>query len=98
MILLYSYYSYLLYSYYSYRNLVFLFSSDGRQPTISEMASGLGQTQYDILKVLSMQTYPTLLYSTIKSSKSKGDGNNKERTFDELIPSLYKAPIAQTGT
>ena len=72
-------------------------SSDGRQPTISEMASGLGQTQYDILKVLSMQTYPTLLYSTIKSSKSKGDGN-KERTFDELIPSLYKAPIAQTGT
>ena len=61
------------------------------------MASGLGQTQYDILKVLSMQTYPTLLYSTIKSSKSKGDGN-KERTFDELIPSLYKAPIAQTST
>ena len=63
-----------------------------RQPNIAEMADGLGQSQYDILKVLSMQTYPTLLYSTVKTG-NKGE-NGKDRTFDELIPSLYKAPLA----
>jgi RNA polymerase primary sigma factor len=72
-------------------------ATDGRQPTIAEMSDAMGQTQYDILKVLSMQTYPTLLYSTVRSNKSKNDGN-KERTFDELIPSLYKAPLAQTDS
>ena len=71
--------------------------TDGRQPTIAEMSSAMGQTQYDILKVLSMQTYPTLLYSAVRSNKSKNDGN-RERTFDELIPSLYKAPLAQTDS
>ena len=69
-----------------------------RQPTISEISSGLSQTQYDILKVLSMQTYPTLLYSSVRSGKQKNDNVNKERTFDEVIPSLYKAPLAHTDS
>ena len=69
-----------------------------RQPTVSEISSGLSQTQYDILKVLTMQTYPTLLSSSVRSGKQKSDNANKERTFDELMPSLYKAPLAITDS
>ena len=65
----------------------------GRQPSTHEISEGLGQSYYDVQKVQSMTQYPTLLHSTVKSSTSKSDGS-KERTYDELIPSLHKAPVA----
>ena len=70
---------------------------NGRQPTISEMSTSLSQKQYDIIKVLTMQTYPTLLGTAAKSTKTRID-SNKERTLGELIPSLHKAPLAQTDS
>lgn len=69
----------------------------GRQPTIVEMSHSLSQKQYDIIKVLTMQTYPTLLGTPAKSAKTRID-SGKERTFEELIPSLHKAPLAQTDS
>jgi RNA polymerase sigma factor (sigma-70 family) len=70
---------------------------NGRQPTILEMSQSLSQKQYDIIKVLTMQTYPTLLGTPAKSAKTRVD-SGKERTFEELIPSLHKAPLAQTDS
>jgi|Transcript_17238 RNA polymerase primary sigma factor len=70
---------------------------NGRHPTVSEISYSLSQKQYDIIKVLTMQTYPTLSGSTARSAKSKIE-TNKERTFEELIPSLHKAPLAQTDS
>jgi RNA polymerase sigma factor (sigma-70 family) len=70
---------------------------NGRQPTILEMSQSLSQKQYDIIKVLTMQTYPTLLGTPAKSAKTRVD-SGKERTFEELIPSMHKAPLAQTDS
>ena len=72
-------------------------ATNGRQPTILEMSTSLSQKQYDIIKVLTMQTYPTLLGTAAKSTKTRID-SNKERTLGELIPSLHKAPLAQTDS
>ena len=66
----------------------------GRQPTVEELSIELTQSQYDIIKVLSMQTYPTLLGSPVGSANSRGDGAKNERTFEDVIPSVYKAPLA----
>ena len=66
----------------------------GRQPTVEELSINLTQSQYDIIKVLSMQTYPTLLGSPVGSANSRGDGAKNERTFEDVIPSVYKAPLA----
>lgn len=70
---------------------------NGRQPTVIEMSQSLSQKQYDIIKVLTMQNYPTLLGTPAKSAKTRVD-SGKERTFEELIPSLHKAPLAQTDS
>lgn len=68
-----------------------------RLPTISEIAAETKQSHFDVRKVLSMQQYPTLLHSTTQSSNSyKNDG--KERTMEELLPSIYKAPTALTDS
>jgi RNA polymerase sigma factor (sigma-70 family) len=64
-----------------------------RQPSISEIAAEVKQSHFDVIKVLSMQQYPTLLHSTMQSSNSyKQDG--KDRVLEELLPSIYKAPTA----
>lgn len=68
-----------------------------RQPTVEELSINLFQSEYDIVKVLSMQTYPTLLGSNIGGSNSRGEGKN-ERTFEDVIPSLYKAPLAVSNS
>ena len=71
---------------------------NGRFPTVEELSNSLVQKQYDIIKVLSMQTYPTLLASPIASANTRSDGGKHERTFEDLIPSVYKAPLAITDS
>jgi RNA polymerase sigma factor (sigma-70 family) len=65
---------------------------NNRTPSITEIATELGQSHFDIAKVMSMQTYPTLLCAPVKAGKPGSEG--RERTFEDLVPSLYKAPIA----
>jgi RNA polymerase primary sigma factor len=73
-------------------------NENGRLPTVEELSINLIQKQYDIIKVLSMQTYPTLLGSPVGSANTKSDGSRNERTFEDLIPSVYKAPLAITDS
>lgn len=76
------------------------FSSDfqtemGRLPTVKEISSSLNQPQFDILKVLSMQQYPLLLNAPVQSKDNlKNEG--REKTFEEMLPSLYKVPSKNT--
>ena len=68
-----------------------------RLPTVQEISIALGQTHFDVIKVLSMQQYPVLLFSPVQSRITyKQEG--KERTFEDLLPSLYKAPKALTDS
>lgn len=62
-----------------------------RLPTVDEICDALGSSRYDVVKVLSMQTYPLLLHQPINRQNSKQDG--KDRGLDEIMPSLFKAPI-----
>jgi DNA-directed RNA polymerase sigma subunit (sigma70/sigma32) len=67
-----------------------------KTPSIAEIALELSVSHFDVAKVLAMQTYPTLLCTTVKSNKINIGTEGKDRTFEDLIPSLYKAPIAQS--
>lgn len=69
-----------------------------RLPTISEIAVGLKQPQFDIIKVLSMQQYPTLLGTPVKSKYSTTKYEGKERTLEDMLPSAFKAPLAHAGS
>eukprot|EP01041_Mallomonas_annulata_P012512 gene12512-26361_t len=67
-----------------------------RLPTVAEISAALKQPRFDIMKVLSMQQYPTLLTTPVKSRNAhKHEG--KERTLEEMLPSVYKAPLAMSG-
>eukprot|EP01036_Dinobryon_divergens_P029233 gene29233-38301_t len=67
-------------------------ASTGRQPSLDEIAIALGQTRFDVMKVLAMQLYPQLLGARFKSQDNR---NDRDRTMEDLLPSLYKAPLAQ---
>jgi RNA polymerase primary sigma factor len=78
--------------------LVKQFSSDFRTihrrfPTVSEISAATKSTPFDIVKVLSMNTYPHLLHSPISSSKMSYKGDNKDRTFEDITPSVYNPPL-----
>lgn len=73
------------------------FSSDFRAvnqrfPTVAEISDATGGTPFDIVKVLSMNSYPQLMHSSM-NSKSSYKGDNKERTFEDIMPSLYCPPL-----
>jgi DNA-directed RNA polymerase sigma subunit (sigma70/sigma32) len=69
---------------------------NGRLPSVMEISINLDQQQYDVIKVLSMQAYPTLLSASV--GPSRGDSGRKERAYEETIPSVYKAPLAMSGS
>ena len=70
-----------------------------RLPTVSEIVEQTGQSHYDILKVLSMQQYPILLNSPFKPQNShKQSEGGKDRTFEDLLPSSFKLPLAHSGS
>jgi RNA polymerase sigma factor (sigma-70 family) len=67
-----------------------------RLPTVREISQALNQPQFDIMKVLSMQQYPLLIGTPVLSRDGKSEG--KERTFEDLLPSVYKIPSKQTDS
>jgi DNA-directed RNA polymerase sigma subunit (sigma70/sigma32) len=73
--------------------------NNSRVPTISEIVKQTKSNHYDIAKVLTMQQYPVLLNSPVStgSQKQQMDGG-KERTYEELLPSTFKLPMAQSGS
>ena len=74
-------------------------NTHGRQPSVMEISQSLTQKQYDIIKVMTMQTYPALLGTPAKSMNTKiRIDSDKERTLGELIPSLHKPPLAITDS
>ena len=72
-------------------------TATGFSPTVQEIADGLGQSHFDVIKVLSMQTYPSLLNTPISSQNSKAP-DGKTRSLEDVLPSLYKAPLAETDS
>lgn len=64
-----------------------------RLPTVSEISEALSESQFDVNKVLTMQTYPVLLFSPLRSKEfHKQDG--RDRTLDDVLPSKHKPPFA----
>eukprot|EP01038_Epipyxis_sp_PR26KG_P007882 gene7882-10698_t len=71
----------------------------GSFPSVSQLVESLGETHFDIIKVLSMQTYPSLLCTPFKYSKeNSGKESATKRTFEDVLPSNYKAPCAETDS
>lgn len=70
--------------------------ANGVLPTVNIMASALGQSHFDVIKVLSMQTYPSLLRAAVKFKDASKTIEGRDRSLEDILPSLYQAPLAQT--
>lgn len=69
----------------------------GKMPSLATMSTELGQSHFDVRKVLSMQQYPSLLNAAIKTKKPEAvSADGRERTLEDVLPSLYQAPNART--
>ena len=64
---------------------------NGRLPTVSEISEALGHSHFDVVKVLSMQQYPLLMHSPM-SARNSLVKEGRDRSFEELLPSLFQAP------
>jgi len=72
-------------------------ASNGRYPTMSEMSKSLGASEFDIIKSLSMQAYPILLNTPIKGKDSYKE-LGKEKTYEDVLPSIFKSPTDLSNT
>lgn len=68
-----------------------------RMPSIEEISLGLKAPHFDIIKVLSMQIHPSQLGSSIQNRNTIKQ-NGRERSLEEILPSVYKTPNAQTNS
>ena len=64
-----------------------------RFPTVSEITAATGSSSFDTVKVLAMNTYPYLIHSPINSKAGSYKGDGKERTFEDIVPSVYSPPV-----
>ena len=69
-------------------------SANKRFPTVAEISEHTGGTPFDIVKVLSMNSYPQLMHQSL-NSKASYKGDSKERTYEDIIPSLYLPPLVR---
>ena len=71
-----------------------------RQPEVKEIAVALQQSEFDIIKVLTMQTYPVLLNAPIAvaGSNNKPHDTSKDRTLEDLLASNFRNPTSITGS
>lgn len=63
-----------------------------RFPTVTEISEAVGSSPFDVVKVLAMNSYPQLLASTLNSKSSSYKGDGKDRTYEDIVPSLYLPP------
>jgi DNA-directed RNA polymerase sigma subunit (sigma70/sigma32) len=59
------------------------------------MSDALNASKYDLMKVMSMQTYPVLLNAPVKSNLGSYKSSS-EKTVGDLLPSLFKTPYDQS--
>jgi DNA-directed RNA polymerase sigma subunit (sigma70/sigma32) len=73
---------------------------NGRSPSIPEISIEMQQSNYDILKVLSMQSSAIYLNTNIGSNANKDGGkvDGKERTVEDLLPSVYNHPLQNSDS
>jgi RNA polymerase primary sigma factor len=70
----------------------------GSTPSVPQIASALSQSHYDVIKVLSMQSYPALLCAPMQGDSRSSNGEGRDRTLEDVLPSFYKAPLAQSNS
>lgn len=63
-------------------------STTGNTPTVHELATALNRSPYDIIKVISMGRFPSLLSSPLLSNRPK----SRDRTREDVLPSLESQP------
>lgn len=68
-----------------------------RLPEVKEIATALQQPEFDIIKVLTMQTYPILLNAPITLGSTKTD-SAKDRTLEDVLASKFRNPTSITGS
>jgi RNA polymerase sigma factor (sigma-70 family) len=69
---------------------------NGRLPTVSEISEALGNSHFDVVKVLSMQQYPLLMHSPMSGRNSLLIKDGRDRSFEEMLPS--KSMTAETSS
>jgi len=70
----------------------------GSSPSVPQIAAALGQSHYDVIKVLSMQSYPALLWAPMQGNDARMGFDGKDRTLEDVLPSIYKPPLAQASS
>merc|ERR1711998_202042 len=69
-----------------------------RSPTVPEIVRKLGASHYDVMKVLAMQQYPTLMNSPVSQGLASSKQEGRERTYEDIMPSAFKAPLAHSNS
>ena len=66
-------------------------ATTGKQPSLDDVATALGQSRFDIMKVISMQLYPQLLGEITKT-------NCANITNDHLLSKVRHSSLKIIGT
>lgn len=70
-----------------------------RNPQVTEIALALGQSEFDVIKVLTMQTYPVLMNAPLTMGQGPGRSEgSKERTIEDILPSKFKNPTMRSDS
>jgi len=70
-----------------------------RNPNVKEIAKALDQTEFDVIKVMTMNNYPLLLTTPMALSRgvqSRNSDSMREKTIEEVIASKYKSPVTRS--
>ena len=71
-----------------------------RSPVVKEIAEALHQSEFDVMKVMTMQTYPLLTNAPISLSRSqsKGADQSREKTLEDILASKHKTPATRSDS
>jgi len=70
-----------------------------RYPGVTEISEKLGQSEFDVMKVMTMNAYPILLTTPMQASRgvqSRNSDTKNEKTIEETIASKYKSPAMRS--
>jgi len=74
-------------------------AENNRNPNVKEIAKALDQTEFDVIKVMTMNNYPLLLTTPMALSRgvqSRNADSMREKTVEEVIASKYKSPVTRS--
>ena len=70
-----------------------------RYPGVTEISEKLGHSEFDVMKVMTMNAYPILLTTPMQASRgvqSRHSDTKNEKTIEETIASKYKSPAMRS--